>query len=82
MSMTAAEALERNRMYATPTVKQGVLTEKVITCEVTGRKSREWSGDKAVWMNPHKKPVYIQLRINKEATAPHGGRNLSDFIKG
>jgi hypothetical protein len=63
-------------------VKQGVLKEKVITCEVTGRKSREWSGDKGVWMAAYKKPSYIMLRINKGATAPHGGRNLSDFIKG
>lgn len=82
MAMTAAQALERNRMYAAPAEpKRGVLTEKVITCEVTGRKSREWVGDKAVWMNAHKKPSYIMVRINNNPSPTPGGLTVADVTK-
>lgn len=61
--------------------KPGVLKEKVIECPVTGRKSREFEGDKSVWMNEYKSPRYLQVRINNNPT-PNGSRSLSDFISG
>jgi hypothetical protein len=39
------------------------LEEKVLTCPVTGRKFKEFSGDKAAWMDQFKSKRFLQLRI-------------------
>lgn len=64
---------------STAAPKPGVLQEKVIVCPETGRKSREFSGDKSVWMNQFKGPMFRQIRINKEVNERTTAHQLADY---
>ncbi|AMM14941.1 hypothetical protein AX768_13380 [Burkholderia sp. PAMC 28687] len=46
-------------------VQPGKLVERVTICPETGRKIREFTGDKRVWMAPHMGEARLMVRINK-----------------